>query len=242
MARLARLSIAGLPHLIDQRSVQGTDLFRDDDDRSRFLSVLHQACKAGSLALHGYVLLPDEFCLLATPEAPGAVARAMQAIGRRYVRHYNDRHRRKGPLFEGRFRSAVLDPERFMLPCLRYVESRVAPASHGEGTEQVLWSSFRHHAGFGHDPMIADGAVYWSLGNTPFERHGAWREFVSAGVPAAERTRIETALRGGWVIGGSDFAAQLHSAGGRRLVPGRPGRPPILRKPVPMSVPSQKKS
>lgn len=232
MARQARLSIAGLPHLIGQRSVQGTDLFRDDEDRAHFLSILQQACKAEALALHGYALLRSEICLLATPDEPESVARMMQALGRHYVRHYNDRYRRRGALFEGRFRSAVIEPERFMLPCLRYLESRAEAAAPVEGPEPGLWSSFRHHAGFGHDPLIEDGAVYWSLGNTPFERHGAWREFISAGVPALERGLIEAAMRGGWLIGSAEFAAQIHATGRRRLLPGRPGRPPRSRQPA----------
>lgn len=232
MARQARLSIAGLPHLIDQRGVQNADLFRDDEDRLRFLDILQQACRAELLALHGYALATRQMRLIATPLRAAAVGRVMQALGRRYVRHYNDRHRRRGALFEARFRSAVLDPEHYLLPCMRFVELGAADDGTGEGPERLHWSSFRHHAGFLHDPMIEDAAGYWALGNTPFERHAAWRTLVAAGAPAAEVAQFEAALRGGWMLGSEEFSAPFRSSAQRRLVRGRPGRPRSLaRKP-----------
>lgn len=229
MARQARLSIAGLPHLIDQRGVQNADLFRDDEDRVRFLDILQQACKAESLALHGYALATGQVRLIATPPRSTAVGRVMQALGRSYVRHYNDRHQRRGALFEARFRSAVLDPEHFLLPCMRFVELGAADDG-GEQLERLHWSSFRHHAGLLQDPMIEDAAGYWALGNTPFERHGTWRSLVSAGTPAAEVAQFEAALRGGWMLGSAEFSAQFRSAAQRRMHRRRPGRPRSLAR------------
>jgi len=228
MARLARLSVAGLPHLLALRGAQGTSVFRSDEDREQLLAMLRQVAQETRLALHGYALLPDAIYLLATPPDATAMGRAMQSLGRRYVRRFNDRHARRGALFDGRFRSAVVDPERWLLPCLRFVETRPMAAGVAVDAAHYRWSSAAHHAGFATDGWIDDLAPYWALGNTPFDRQAAWRDYLGA-IPASDVQQISQALMGGWALGGAAFVAELGRTSPRRALPGKPGRP---RKPV----------
>lgn len=229
MARLARLTVAGLPHLLAFRGVPGTPLFQDDADRDELLDTLRQTVRDTRLALHGYALLPDAIFLLATPSEAAAAGLAMQSLGRRYVRRFNDRHARRGSLFDGRFRSTVLEPDDWLLPCLRFVESRAVAAGLATDAAHFRWSSAAHHAGFAAGGWLDDPAAYWALGNTPFDRQAAWRDYLAASDARAEDHQIVRALMGGWALGGTSFVAELGRATARRALPGRPGRP---RKPA----------
>jgi len=230
MARLARLSVAGLPHLLALRGAQGTSVFRSDADRVELLGMLREVAQDAHVALHGYALLPDAIYLLATP-LDAAIGRAVQALGRRYVRRFNDRHARHGALFEGRFRSTVLEPDPWLLPCLRFVETRPVAAGLTPDAALYRWSSAPHHAGLATDAWLDDPPRYWALGNTPFERQAEWRSYVEAAVAAAEVQQISQALMGGWALGGATFVAELGRATPRRAQPGRPGRPRRLPAP-----------
>jgi len=225
MARLARLSVAGLPHLLALRGAQGASVFRSDADREQLLAMLRQVAQEARLALHGYALLPDAIYLLATPPDAAATGRAMQSLGRRYVRRFNDQHARSGALFDGRFRSTVLEPDEWLLPCLRFVETRPVAAGLAADAAHFRWASAAHHAGFAAESWLDDPPSYWALGNTPFDRQAAWRAYLGAAVAATEVQCISQALMGGWALGGVTFVADLGRTTARRAVPGKPGRP-----------------
>jgi len=105
MARLPRLTAPGLPHHLIQRGNNRQSIFIDEVDCTRFLDELAELAAPHGLAVHAYVLMPNHVHLLATPVAGDTLARLMQALGRRYVRWFNARHRRTGTLWEGRYRS-----------------------------------------------------------------------------------------------------------------------------------------
>jgi putative transposase len=231
MARLARLSIGGYPHLVAQRA-GARAVVTNDDDAGQLLSVLRAAMAEADVGLHGYALLPRGLWLLATPADAHGLGRAMQAIGRRYVRWVNDRRREKGGLFDGRYRAALLEPESELIPALRYVESQPVLAGLAAAPEESRWSSCRHHVGLATDAWLADHAVYWALGNTPFERQAAYRAFLHQGVSAAEAARLERALTGGWVLGSKTFVRQIAPLCSRRPERSHAGRPRTHRRPL----------
>jgi putative transposase len=222
VARLARLAVAGYPHLVAHRAAS-RDVIRDDDDASRLLAELRGALSAADVALHGYALLPRGLWLVATPADAGGLGRAMQSIGRRYVRWVNDRRGEAGGLFAGRFKAAALEPETAGLLALRYVDA--LPARLGADPEQYLWSSCRVHLGLAADPHLRTLPTYWALGNTPFDRQAAYQRLLQAGTEPASEERFEKALAGGWVVGSAAFLEQIQSACARRPKRTSPGRP-----------------
>jgi putative transposase len=230
MARLARLSIGGFPHLILQRSGPRS-LVVDDVDAVRLLAAMRESLNTEQVALHGYALLPHALWLLATPADSRALGLALQAVGRRYVRAYNDRHAGRGALFDGRYRAAILEPESAFLHALQFVETQPVRTGLVAAAEDYRWSSFRHHAGFASDPMLQDHPLYWALGNTPFERQVAFRAAVHAGLAQGDAARFDKALAGGWVVGSDAFVRAIAPQCARRPAPGRAGRP--RRHPVP---------
>ena len=103
--------------------------FLDDADRRRYLHLLREALLDADLPLHAYVLMDNHVHLLVTPPEVGVVSRLMQKLGRQYVGQFNARHRRTGTLWEGRYKSCLVDSENYVLQCSRYIDwPRFAPA------------------------------------------------------------------------------------------------------------------
>lgn len=225
MARLPRLTAPGLPHHLIQRGNNRQPVFVDEVDCARFLGDLAELAASHGLAIHAYVLMPNHVHLLATPAADDTLARLMQALGRRYVRWFNARHRRTGTLWEGRFRSTVVEADRYLLACMRYIELNPVRAGLVEDPAAYRWSSYRHQIGLLVDPLITEHAVFWALGNTPFERQLAYRRLFEHGVRAEEVGAIRRATQRGWALGEPGFVEEIGVKAGRRASPVRPGRP-----------------
>ncbi|MBC7995216.1 MAG: transposase [Rhizobacter sp.] len=225
MARLTRLCVPGWPHLVMQSGHNHQPVFQDDVDRKLFIELLQSAASTHGVGVHAYTLLDDEVRLLATPADVDSLSRMMQAVGRRYGSAFNRRHGHTGSLWEGRFRATVIEPERHLLDCMRYVEQEAAGDEAGTGLGQRLWSSAAHHLGERVDPLISDHLLYWSLGNTPFEREAAYRDLLQQALTPSEVFSISAAARKGWPLGSGGFLTELSASTPRRLAPLPRGRP-----------------
>jgi putative transposase len=224
MARLTRLTLAGLPHHVMQIGNNRQAIFVDDEDRRAWCGHLREASLVARVDVHAYVLLDNHVHLLATPrETAEALSTMMQSLGRRYVAGFNKRHGRTGTLWEGRFRAALVDPEDSLLACMRYIDSHPQRSGLCSDAADYRWSSCGHHLGRRRDPLIVDHACFWALGNTPFEREDAFRNFMEEGVSTREAQAISQATRRGWPIAGAAGQHRLSSQLGRDIVP-RPRR------------------
>lgn len=226
MARQPRLTVAAYPHHIIQRGNNRQMIVLDDADRQVLLALwlLHaQACK---VALHAFVLMGNHFHLLATPETAHGVPAMMQAVGRSYVRYFNNRHGRSGTLWEGRYRSTLIETERYLLACMVYIDLNPVRAGLAEAAADYPWSSHRHYVGMSVDKLVTPHALFWSLGNTPFAREAAYRELVRAGVAPSQQQALTSAALSGWALGSEAFKRGLQDSTTRRIAPGQRGRPP----------------
>lgn len=229
MARLARLTLPGRLHLVTHRGNNRQPVFEDDEDRQRLLDLLGEQANRHRVAVHGYVLLPGAIYLLLTPETEKGVPALMQAIGRTYVRHFNARHGRSGTLWEGRYRSTLIQPERHLFACMSMMDTE--PVREGLCAEPgaYAWSSHRHHVGQTPDRRLTPHPLYWTLGNTPFAREAAYADLVHRGLDLPQLGAIRDAAWHGWALGDSQFVDSLQRNTARRLAPARPGRPPKPR-------------
>lgn len=225
MARLPRLSAPGHPHHVIQRGNNRQEVFRDAADCERFLGLLAELAPAHNVAIHAYVLMPNHVHLLLTPIDATGMSRLMQALGRRYVHWFNKRHARTGTLWEGRFRASVVESERYLFACSRYIEMNPVRAGLVADPAEYRWSSFAHHVGLRPEPLIREHPLVWSLGNTPYERQAAYRRLFDLPFEANETETIRTAIHGGWAIGDRKFAAAIEGQAQRRAAPSKPGRP-----------------
>jgi REP element-mobilizing transposase RayT len=150
-------------------------------------------------ALHAYVLMTNHFHLVITAGEADSIPRLMQSLGRRYVSHVNREYRRTGTLWEGRYKSTILDSESYVLVCHRYVESNAVRADLVSRPEDYPWSSYRHNALGTKDPLLRDHATYTALGATVAARRAAYRELFGPGLTDEQVETIRDATQRGWV-------------------------------------------
>ena len=225
MARQPRLILPNEPHLIIQRGNDNQVIFRDDEDHRRFLEWLRESAKFYRVAIHAYVLMPNHLHVLATPSDEEGLAAMMQKVGRLYVPWFNNKHGRSGTLFQGRFRTSVIDPDAYFLACIRYIELNPLRNQLAFDPLDYPWSSYAHHAGVRPDPLITDHAKYWELGNTPFQREAAFIELAQQGMSGQELDTINAAVLKGAPLGSHAFKVELEQKTKRQILPAKRGRP-----------------
>ena len=226
MARPTRLILPGQTHHIVQRGNNRQAVFFSDDDRQLFLKWLGEASRTEGCALHAYVLMTNHFHLVLTAGNEESIPRLMQSVGRRYVAHVNRAYGRTGTLWEGRYKSTILDSETYVLACHRYVESNPLRARMVSRPEDYPWSSYRHNALGRGDPLLREHATYQELGATSADRQAAYREWFAPGLTDTLIDTLRDATQRGWVPGSDRFRQEIERALGRRVDPQRRGRPP----------------
>lgn len=230
MARLPRLTLPGYPHHIIQRGNNRQMIFVDTQDFAAMLALLAENAQKFAVAVHAYVLMDNHFHLLATPATADALPLMMQAVGRSYVRYFNQRHGRSGTLWEGRYRSTLIETERYLLACMVYIDLNPVRAGMVAQPGAWQWSSHAHYLGQRIDKLVTPHALYWALGNTPFAREAAYAGLVQAGVGSGDQAALTDAALTGWALGDAEFVAELQKKSPRRVAKAKAGRPAITPK------------
>ncbi len=225
MARLARLTLAGYPHHVIQRGNNRQLIFSSTADYQHLLALLEENAKKFEVELHAYVLMANHFHLLATPQTENGLPLLMQAVGRSYVRYFNDLQNRSGTLWEGRYRSTLIETDRYLLTCMAYIDLNPVRAGIVAEASDYPWSSHGFYIGQRSDKLITPHALVWDLGNTPFDREVAYADFVRSGVRLDHQQALTQSALAGWVLGEPDFVADLQKRTQRRVHPIRAGRP-----------------
>jgi len=225
MARQPRLALPGYPHHVIQRGNNRQPIVLDETDRRMLYSLWLEESQRHKVAVNAYVLLDNHFHMLLTPPSDEAMSLMMQSVGRSYVRYFNKRHNRSGTLWEGRYKSSLIDSEGYLLTCMAYIDLNPVRAGLAESAEDFSWSSYKHLAGQSIDKLVTPHALYWGLGNTPFAREAAYAEFVAGGLSVAtQKALTESALKGR-VVGRPDFLTSLEKNTQRQILPQKAGRP-----------------
>jgi putative transposase len=230
MARLPRLTLPGYPHHIIQRGNNRQAIFSGTPDYELLLSVLAENARDFHVAVHSYVLMSNHFHVLATPETADGIPRMMQAVGRRYVRLYNQTHARTGTLWEGRYKSTIIQAERYLLACMVYIDLNPVRAGLVGDPGGYPWSSHAHYVGLRNDKLVTPHPLYWELGNTPFARDAAYAELVAAGISDRQKQDLSESASRGWALGEPDYVADLQRRTERRVAKARAGRPPAQHR------------
>jgi putative transposase len=207
-----------------QRGNNREACFYDEADYKAYLTFLKDAAIKHRVAIHAFVLMTNHVHLLLTPEDESGTGAMMQTLGRKYVQSFNHNHRRTGTLWEGRYKSTVVDADTYLLAVYRYIELNPVRASMVSHASQYLWSSYQANA-LGKDiALLTPHPNYRRLGKTAAERQSAYRALFRGRMPEHEVTAIRDATNKAWVLGGVRFKAQVESRTGRRPVPlGRGG-------------------
>jgi putative transposase len=217
MARLPRLTLPGQCHWLIQPAHQALTPFVDETDRQTYLAALQEGALQERVQLHACALGARAVHLLATPAQHESLGRLMQTIGRRYVSAYHRRHGGSGTLWNGRYRSALVEPGSTLLDVLCLIDALAEGETDGG----------REHRSAGQQaPWLTDPPEYWALGNTPFDRQAAWRSRLAEGLRPEVSQALLKAAMGGWVVGSTAFTRTLASTTERPVAPRLRGRPP----------------
>ena len=225
MARLPRLTLPGYPHHVIQRGNNRQAIFAKTADYQRLLDLLDDNARQFEVAIHAYVLMSNHFHLLVTPQTSDGLPQMMQAVGRRYVRYFNDSQQRSGTLWEGRYRSTLIQTDRYLLACMAYIDLNPVRAGLVAQAADYPWTSHGHYIGRQMDKLVTPHPLVWALGNTPFAREAAYAELVQAGVNPVHQSALTQATLSGWALGEPDFVADLQKRTQRRVAKGQAGRP-----------------
>lgn len=225
MARLPRLTLPGYPHHVIQRGNNRQSIFATPQDHQILLDLLADSAKRFEVDVHAYVLMDNHFHLVLTPRTAEGLPLMMQAVGRRYVRYFNDAQGRTGTLWEGRYRSTVIDAEQYLLACMTYLDLNPVRAGGVVQAADYPWSSYGHYTGQRIDKLITPHPLFWELGNTPFAREAAYAERVQVGINLVQQAALTDAVLSGWALGNADFVESLQKKTTRRVSKAAPGRP-----------------
>jgi putative transposase len=225
MPRLSRLVIPDVPLHITQRGNNRLKCFFENTDFVVYLKLLRTAAIQADCRVHAYVLMSNHVHLLVSPSHEYGPAMLMKALGERYVQYVNRRYSRTGTLWEGRYHSCLVQCERYLMACQRYVELNPVRASAVNEPADYPWSSYRHNAQGHPDKLVTPHELYGRLGKDPASRQSAYRALFDEVLGSDALRQVRQATHGNKAFGSPEFAAQFAQMVGRRLALRNAGRP-----------------
>ncbi|WP_127475381.1 transposase [Sulfurivermis fontis] len=217
MARLPRICPIGIPQHVIQRGNNRQPCFADERDFAAYADWLGEAARKCGVAVHAWVFMTNHVHLLVTPTVAGSVSRMMQALGRRYVRYFNHTYRRTGTLWEGRFRSCLVEADTYLLTCQRYIEMNPVRAGMVVRPSDYHWSSFHANALGITSGLWTPHPTYLCLGNNARERAQAYLGLFAAPLDEQSVVKIRAATNMGLALGNDRFKEEIERLTGRRL-------------------------
>lgn len=215
MPRRPRIQLAGLPMHLVQRGINREPCFFAEEDYHCYLHWLQKSAADWNCAIHAYVLMTNHVHLLISAERAEGPAKLMQSLGRRYVQYINRAYKRSGSLWEGRYKSSVVQAETYLLACMRYIELNPVRAGMVADPAQYRWSSYRHNGLRQADTRLTPHPLYQSLGCDAEERRANYRVLFRSELDDEAIGDIRLALAQNQPLGGEPVRrAYLRRAGG----------------------------
>jgi putative transposase len=211
-------------HVI-QRGVNRAATFVDDDDRHYYLHLLRSYSQTEGILIHAYVLMGNHVHLLLSAPACGGISRLMRVVGQCHVQSFNRRHGRSGTLWEGRFKSCLVDSERYLLTVYRYIELNPLRAAMVAAPELYRWSSVHANLALRIDPLVTPHASFVAMASDAVTRAAAYRQWLSEGVSEEDLTMIRIHLQQERALGDTRFQAMVEKALNRPVGCRPNGRP-----------------
>jgi putative transposase len=225
MPNRLRFSLIGVPQHIVQRSHNLEACFFADEDYLFYLRCLKEAARSHACRIHAYVLMPNHMHMLATPRTRGGFTGMLQTVRDRYAQYIRHTYRRSNALWDGRYKASLVQPDRYLLDCCRYIEFHPVRAGIAKHPANYRWSSHAHHALGVNDALVTEHLHYRKLGADTGARRQAYRELSRDPLEPVVFDTIGAALNEEGVLGDDEFRQQIEIARKRRLGPGEAGQP-----------------
>ena len=217
--------LAGIPvHAVQRGNNHGACFFREED-RAFYLHHLGRLLRPSGCILHAYCLMTNHVHLLLTPLHVSSCGLLMKHLGQLHSQYVNRTYGRTGTLWEGRFRSCLVQAEDYLLACYRYIELNPVRAGLVDHPRQYRWSSYRTNAEAETSELVIQHEEYLRLGGNAGDRRRAYRALFDSD-PGSERSdEIREATNGNFALGSEAFRGEMAAALGRRVEPAKAGRP-----------------
>jgi len=227
MARKRRIILPGVPQHVIQRGNNRQACFYTKDDYRFYLESLEKAADKFNCAIHAYVLMTNHVHLLVTEQHAYGISQMMQSVGRRYVRYINHTYQRTGTLWEGRYKSNLVQDEHYLLACYRYIELNPVRAMMAKTAGDYKWSSYHYNAYGKTDSVINPHERYLALGTDAAQCYLQYRELFRYQMDDQSLHEIRGAVNQEWVLGSERFKDEIEEVLQRRVRPAKPGRPEV---------------
>jgi putative transposase len=216
MPRIARKCPPGLPIHVIQRGNNRQVCFASDSDLKAYSNWLCEAAIKFAVSIHAWVFMTNHVHLLMTPSCWSGISKTLQYLGRYYVRYFNFTYQRSGTLYEGRFKSSIVQDRQYLLACQRYIELNPVRAGMVRDPADYRWSSYQAHA-FGIKPkMWTPHSEYLALGSTKASRILSYRKLFECELEEEAINEIRHAANTGLVLGNDNFRSQVEQLTGQR--------------------------
>lgn len=209
MARFHRLNVADYPQHVMQRGNNRQSCFFEDADRAFYLKKLGEYAEKTETLVHAFVLMSNHVHLLLTPTIPDGVSKLMQCLGRSYVRYFNTKHQRTGTLWEGRFKSSLIQSSQYLLQVYRYIELNPVRANMVTHPLQYRWSSHHYNATNKTTSLLTPHSEYIELGKTPEARKSQYRKLFTHDLKGEVVDLISDHLIKAKVLGDEPFKSAM---------------------------------
>ncbi|MCM8813156.1 MAG: transposase [Candidatus Omnitrophica bacterium] len=201
MARPYRLQAENTFYHIMSRGDDRKAIFRRSGDYQKFLFYCQEVCERFRCQLYAYVLMPNHYHLLLETPQPN-LSRIMQYLNTAYTVYYNVKHQRTGHLFQGRYKSIVVEKEKYLLALTRYIHLNPVKSGIVSCAADYRWSSYRYYSQGDSDRVIDGTAILGVLGMTT-------NEYVQFVTQAMEREDQLPSLQAGMIMGSEEFVERM---------------------------------
>ena len=205
MARLPRIVIPNQPLHIMHRGNNRQNIFELEEDMVRIKEDIAHSLSKSDCSLHAYVIMTNHLHLLITPKDKEQLSKFMQSMANRYVRYYNANHRQTGTIWEGRFKSCLVDSEHYLFSLYKYIEMNPVQANMVNDIADYKWSSYWHNALGETDKLLTEHPVYVALGSDTEQRCRRYKHLFDQLELGKQQQQITKATLAGEVFGSDKF-------------------------------------
>ena len=224
MPRRARMYIPNLPYHIVQRGNNREECFIEPENYLFYLELWQALSQRYGVRVHAYCLMTNHIHFLVTPEKEDSISTTMKVVGSRYAQYINKKYQRTGTLWEGRNRSSLIQTEKYLLTCYRYIELNPIRAGMVKRPEEYKWSSYGMNA-WGDPGWLSPHEEYLALGKSKKERCYVYRDIFKTHLSEESLHLFRQSAHYCQPIGDERFRKQIEMKYGIKLGQARRGRP-----------------